>query len=571
MQPQWWGPVTDPRASRSERRFARFAPFGALVVLVLLAVSGRGWVAISIGVALLGLLQARSVSPAFRRGLERGLTRAAHAIAHGVGLALSWTLLTLVFVLVIVPVSLVMLVVRRPLGRPRGLKGGGWIPRAALSRSAAAPRMFGTEPGRVRHEGEKDDAPPPEAARPEPAPDAAPSDGADTAAVPGDPRPVPSPRSDRPRRVRRHRVLTALGVVAALVIFDLAIGGMFTMAGLPPDDRGDTARDVEYAVSTTMGAAPIASEPWIDEYRDDLIDFQLEGETYVPFLIRDPRPFQSRYLNTTDHERVSYRPPTPTGAEPLQIAFFGGSVMFGVGQRDQHTIPSEVARLAEEAGIAVEVHNYGLPGWVSWQETLYLERLLAAGEQYDLVVFYDGFNDLLVQAIAYSGGPTHLGAATLSQFARDYHRLHETDPTFVDGLRELASSYARFSGVGRMVDRLRDDDPVGEGELAPTVPRDQQVETALDVYDRAMRLVDDLVADHDTPVRFFWQPTRTGWPPEITDRLPDGVTDVSHALDGSEDELYIDEVHTNEEGARRMAAALWGQLAGELGEAGTGP
>ena len=51
----------------------------------------------------------------------------------------------------------------------------------------------------------------------------------------------------------------------------------------------------------------------------------------------------------------------------------------------------------------IEVHNPGLPGWVSWQ-LQYLERLLAAGEEYGpRGLLYDGFNELLVQGTGYSG------------------------------------------------------------------------------------------------------------------------------------------------------------------------
>lgn len=359
-------------------------------------------------------------------------------------------------------------------------------------------------------------------------------------------------------------MITALGVVAALVIADLAAGAVMSAVGMAPDDRGEIRHDVERAVRTTMASPAISSEPWANEYGDALIDYQLSGETYVPFLVHDPRAFHSRYLSTTDAERVSYQPRAAAGVEPLRIAFLGGSVMFGVGQRDEHTIPSEVARLAEAQGITVEVHNYGLPGWVSWQELQYLERLLAAGERYDLIVFYDGFNEFLVQSTGYSVDPTHLGAATMGRFAIDHHRDHETDQGVVDGLREVGSAYARFSAVGRIIDRFRSGDPVGEGELTSAASPEQQAGAALDVYGRAIHLVDDLAADHHTEVRFFWQPTKAGWDPAVTDRLPDGVTDVSHALDGRQNDLYIDEVHTNEEGARLMAVALWDELAPQL-------
>ncbi|HMQ24906.1 MAG TPA: hypothetical protein PKA98_02880, partial [Acidimicrobiales bacterium] len=64
--------------------------------------------------------------------------------------------------------------------------------------------------------------------------------------------------------------------------------------------------------------------------------------------------------------------------------------------------------------------------------------------------------------------------------------------------------------------------------------------------------------------RFFWQPKRSGWPASITDHLPDGVDDLSHTLDGQEDARYIDEVHTDEVGARIIAEAIWAEIGPDL-------
>ncbi len=575
MSAPGWGPLDAPTSGRRERVFVRLAPLGALGVIVALLLTGHLVAALALIAAVFALFQASLLSPGFAHRLEAGLARSAHAFAHVVGLVLSWTLLTVVFALVIVPVSLVGLVFRRPLGRPRGLAGHGWIPREALSRTDAAPRMFGREPQRARlveepAPGVEPGVEPAVEVEAEPAAEddavdaaegtaAAPSPGGEdiAAASPGTADPQRPPR--RWRR-RRPRLVTALAVVAALVIVDLVVGSVLTLAGLPPDDRGEVERYVEDAVRTTMAAPPIASEPWAAEYGEALTDYQLGDEAYVPYLVNGPHAFESRYLNATDTERVSYEPPVPDGRSPLRVAFLGGSVMFGVGQRDEHTIPSEFARLAEDAGVPVEVHNYGLPGWVSWQEFQYLERLVAAGEEYDLVVFYDGFNEFLVQNTGYSTDPTHLGAGTVNQLAGEYHDEHETSQTVTAGLREVGAAYARFSAVGRLVDRFRGGDPVGEGAYTSTATPDQRRDAALGIYRRAIDLTDAVLADSDTPVHFFWQPTKAGWDPSVIDRLPDEVTDVSHALDGHEDELYIDEVHTNEAGAHLMAQALWDEL-----------
>ena len=59
--------------------------------------------------------------------------------------------------------------------------------------------------------------------------------------------------------------------------------------------------------------------------------------------------------------------------------FFGGSSMFGVFQRDEHTIPSDFAHFAAAAGIPVKVWNFGEIAYVNWQEMLQFEQLVTRG------------------------------------------------------------------------------------------------------------------------------------------------------------------------------------------------
>ena len=112
--------------------------------------------------------------------------------------------------------------------------------------------------------------------------------------------------------------------------------------------------------------------------------------------------------------RTSYQSQAP--GKKLSVWFFGGSALFGDGQRDDHTIPSEFARLAEADGIPVEVRNYGRPGVAMWQELQLFEQTVAAGQKPDLVVFYDGFNDLAWQMnLDLSAEPTNVYDGSRSQ------------------------------------------------------------------------------------------------------------------------------------------------------------
>ena len=81
----------------------------------------------------------------------------------------------------------------------------------------------------------------------------------------------------------------------------------------------------------------------------------------------------------------------------LTVWFFGGSAAFGIGQRDEHTVASELVRIAEADGVRLEVRNFGAPAWTLWQEyEAFAARLIDPDERRpDIVVFYDGFNDAI--------------------------------------------------------------------------------------------------------------------------------------------------------------------------------
>jgi hypothetical protein len=69
--------------------------------------------------------------------------------------------------------------------------------------------------------------------------------------------------------------------------------------------------------------------------------------------------------------------------------FFGGSVMWGFGVSDPETIPSLFA-------VASRIHseNYAEIGYTSHQSLILLLQLLQAGHRPDLVIFYDGANEV---------------------------------------------------------------------------------------------------------------------------------------------------------------------------------
>src|SRR5690606_36132583 len=114
-----------------------------------------------------------------------------------------------------------------------------------------------------------------------------------------------------------------------------------------------------------------------------------------------------RYINIKDGVRRSWSPPQQPGCRPLRVWFFGGSSLFGEGQRDLHTIPSMVARSAWDDGLPLQVENRGVMGDPHWIASRRFEAVVADAEPADLpdlVVFYDGANEVIPRIEANSRG-----------------------------------------------------------------------------------------------------------------------------------------------------------------------
>ncbi len=71
-----------------------------------------------------------------------------------------------------------------------------------------------------------------------------------------------------------------------------------------------------------------------------------------------------------------------------KVWVFGGSAVWGTGVEWNETIPSYLANYG------YNVTNYGETGYVSTQELILLIQELKSGFPPDIVIFYDGFNDV---------------------------------------------------------------------------------------------------------------------------------------------------------------------------------
>ena len=260
-------------------------------------------------------------------------------------------------------------------------------------------------------------------------------------------------------------------------------------------------------------------------------------------------------VGATVNVRDGHRTSTGSTAGAPVVWFFGGSAMWGSGQRDDHTLASDVARLATKDGTPVRVVNWGVFGYTSVQEVRAFRRALASHAAPDLVVFYDGYNDVSVGA-----GVVVEGLPAGSQV--------------VAPLSVLKRGQVVHLGAGKPVHRVTD---------AATA------RSILQAYEASMTEARRLADAQGITMVQIWQPNAfTSSPPaadgagldrlgysldvrraltrlhrSVAVALPPQVIDLSRVLQGAPD-TFVDQVHTNERGARILAARMYRVLRADL-------
>jgi lysophospholipase L1-like esterase len=388
------------------------------------------------------------------------------------------------------------------------------------------------------------------------------------------------------------RLRAALGLLALLVVLDVGIGA--AVDGLNDLGGGDAAETGGGLAGQDVPAA--AGETWRVPLGAE-INQVWDTKRYDPYLGWTMPDFHGRYVNIDHGVRRSYEPPPSGSGRPLSIYFLGGSAMFGLYQRDEHTIPSEFARLAQRDGIDVRVVNYGRLAYVNWQENLLLEQLVTTRRAPDLAVFYDGFNEVLGQfQLGPHSQPSHLESQQVDKRLGLGQRGPLPGEEEKSWPRAAHDAWADVSMVHRLGSALglwSDQSATGEPLVTSIWPGDQTEETgrrgalAASIYERGVDLSRRLADSYGFRTGFFWQPflyskrmvpgeeELRGWLGTDVDawraadraarsRLDPAVVDLSDSLNGVRKPVMYDFVHTNELGARVVARALYERLRPQL-------
>jgi len=343
-----------------------------------------------------------------------------------------------------------------------------------------------------------------------------------------------------------------LGWALIALVLDYTIGWTWDEHFGSHDAGPLRAGDRSHIVQPSQAPA-MAAEPWSADLRHEFTALEYE---YVPYLQTRVGDVAGRYISSSGGVRRSYQV-ADLPVDVPEVWFFGGGALWGEGQRDLHTIPSEVARLAEWRGEPIRAANFGQPGYTSWQSALLLEQQLAVRPTPDLVVFYDGADDVAVQVEQVEqpmDRPSHYNVrgANVALLGRDSAR---------DQARGWWEDYSGTSVIGRVLDRF--ERVLGAMPAAASAP-DLGARVAV-LHRRSVDLASHVASEHGVAVVFAWQAAEgMSGDGELYRRMvaaqegvESGVVDLSAALDEVPVPVFLDGVLTNERGAREVAAALW--------------
>jgi len=398
------------------------------------------------------------------------------------------------------------------------------------------------------------------------------------------------------------RIATVVGVVALVLLADLGAGWLYDEVSNETHGTAAVADDT----FNPPNEPALRESPWAAEALAEQSDMPAVVDPFVGYRFSDK---SSTYTNVVDGARTSYQSQAP--GKKSTAWFFGASALFGDGQRDEHTIPSEFARMAEADGIALEVRNYGRPGVAMWQELEQFQQLVASGQKPDLVVFYDGFNDLAWQMnLQLSAEPTNVydhAARQSTNAGANGPDATVTAPTdtapsdsgtsvsdVVDAYWDQSASRRVYDALDELIDGSDQPDVQFAEGVEQTLPAQtpeqisEAARNAISIQSRAATLATAVAESVGAEAAFFYQPTvftkkllpdeqrylaldtyePTRWNPATAEARAllksTPYVDAGGALDGATSPVLWDFVHTNEEGARLSAAALYSHLRPQL-------
>lgn len=364
------------------------------------------------------------------------------------------------------------------------------------------------------------------------------------------------------RLVRGRNVLAMLGLTITTLLFIALLfilsSRLIGASGLYERLRGSL--DYRPLQFIDDGEAPAARAFWAEQSATLV--------RWLPYSYWTVAPIEGAYINV-DEAGIRHTPKHTDDPGAPRIAFFGGSTLWGEGARDAYTIPAQVAQLLAESNHPAQVVNYAQSGYVSWQDLLLFQAQLALDNVPDLAVFYHGFNDAYSAYLQGSPGLT----LRENQRASDVEMgrlLRSGQPVFLPFDTDISDYDWRLVTSGSAAPRDITDRWLANRRMIRAVAEEYGVRV-LFVWQPALfaksarspseqQILADIERDQPGFIDLYREVVRSvrEW---LAGEAADDVIILTDLFSDVESGIFIDRVHINEIGNRRIAESLVGSIA----------
>jgi len=313
-------------------------------------------------------------------------------------------------------------------------------------------------------------------------------------------------------------------------------------------------------------ADAVKADTWIHDYWSEHADAR--GTDWRSYVYWRRQPFVGELVNVDAHGfRVT---PTSAISHQRSVWLFGGSVVWGTGNRDSGTLAAQLEKLyaANAPELGVRVRNFGESGYVSQQSAIAFQLALRCHEPAaDLAIFLDGANDVFASLQSNEAGNPQNEENRRREFNSANHLS-----------RLMLALATRFEGIARLIQaqsvapESTQTDALAEATARAYVATARQTqalakEYGVDliygfqptVFDRANPPRDEATivgASAATHVR-LQRATRVHVNHLISTEPSTPITDLGGVFDDAAQPVYFDFVHLSEAGQALLAAKLY--------------
>lgn len=364
------------------------------------------------------------------------------------------------------------------------------------------------------------------------------------------------------RRLSQRQIGKGYQQVAVILLNTLLLIVVLELLVIVSFNAQFVARD-QQLVAANPGLPVFQGADWLPVFERE--DAEGRITRYSSFDLWTMQPYSGETLTIlADGARGT----TDSDCQPdsYRIFMYGGSTLWGVSTPDWGTIPAYVqAALNAQFEGRVCVVNYGENGFVSTQEVIRLMKQLQRDNVPDMVIFYDGVNDVIAAYNAREAG------------------AHRNLSGFVNAITTAPPNplvqWLLNTHLVRFIQALIPGSTAQTTEQTDYLALSQET-TA--VYLNNVRMAKALAADYEIEAVFIWQPVMVVGDKPLTDEEVvmaevvggdlltmyretwagiaaaelDNLTYIADVFDGIEAPLYFDHHHLAPQGNEIIAQRI---------------